>query len=282
MIKRLVRHPWLRRPTALTALSAVALAALLSGGLAVARAVDGTPAASSSTPSGAGTTGGSNVAGAVNTTDGKTVYAIKLKVVQTSADTVSPTNAAVAVNQGCTGCATVAIAFEAVIVTGSPSTFTPTNLAIAYNQDCSGCTAFADAYQQVVQTSTRVKITKQGRKQIAAIRKDLKSLKQEDLTLDEIRARVAAAEEAFAAVLRNEIVPVGNAKEPAPADGADISDDPEAPDGATASPSASPSDQPTPTDSGSPSPESSSPAPSSAAPDPATSATATPSPTTSP
>ncbi len=282
MKTRLDRHPWLRRPTALAALSALALAGLLSGGLAVARAVDGTPAASSS-DTGGGSTGGNNVAGAVNTTDGKTVYAIKLKVVQTSAETVSPTNAAVAVNQGCTGCSTVAIAFEAVIVTGSPSTFTPTNLAIAYNQDCSGCTAFADAYQQVVQTSTRVRITHKGRKQIAAIRKDLKDLKKQDLTLDQIRQRVAADEEAFAAVLRTEIVPVGHVKDAAPADGADISDDPDA----TADPSASasPSDTASPTAIASPEPVTTPSSSASAAPQPSDGsapATATASPSSSP
>ncbi len=236
---------WLRRPLVLTVACALLLAALLSGGLVAARAVNGTPASTESSGSASGnSSGGDNVAGAVNTQDGKTVYAIKLKILQTSADTVDTTNAAIAVNSGCTGCSTVAIAFEAVIVVGSPSTFTPTNLAIAYNENCSGCTAFASAYQQVVQTSTRVRITKEGRMQVAAIRKDLKEIKKLDLTLDEIRARVAAAEEAFAAVLRNEIVPVGNVKEPAPADARDIGDDPEEsvePTDATASPSADPS-----------------------------------------
>jgi putative peptide zinc metalloprotease protein len=207
---------WLRRPAMVATLAALLLTALLSGGLVVAHAVSGTPSAEAS-PAPAGN-GGTNVAGAVNTTSGKTVYAIRLKIVQTTADTVSPTNAAVAVNSGCTGCTTVAVAFEGVVVVGSPSTFTPTNLALAYNVNCSGCTAFADAYQQVVQTSTRVRITKEGRRQIAAIRKDLKSLKKADLSIDQIRARVAADEKAFAAVLRTELVPVGHVKEPAPAD----------------------------------------------------------------
>ncbi len=135
-----------------------------------------------------------------------------------------------------------------------------------------------------MQTSTRVKITKQGRQQIAAIRKDLKSIKKDDLTLDQIRARVAAAEDAFAAVLRNEIVPVGNVKEPAPADGADISDDPEAANGVMPSASESPTDQPSATASGSPTPEptSSTASSSSPEPDPATSPSSSATPTASP
>lgn len=251
---------WLRRPALLAVLVLVVGAALLSGGLVVARAVTGTPAADASPAptAGSGGTTPDNVAAAVNTKDGRTVYAIKLKIVRTSADTVDSTNAAVAVNSGCTGCTTVAIAFEAVLVTGSPSTFAPTNLALAYNVACSGCVAFAEAYQQVVQTSTRVRITPEGRRRIAAIRQDLNSIRKDDLTLEEIRARVAADEQAFAEVLRTEIVPVGTVKDPAPADAADISDDPAAPaeepagspepasTGSGAGPSSSPSSGPSP------------------------------------
>lgn len=273
---------WLRRPALLAVLVLVLGAALLSGGLVVARAVTGTPAADASpapTASAGGTTP-DNVAAAVNTKDGRTVYAIKLKIVRTSADTVTPTNAAIAVNSGCTGCATVAIAFEAVLVTGSPSTFAPTNLAIAYNEACSGCVAFAEAYQQVVQTSTRVRITPEGRRRIAAIRKDLNSIRKDELSIEEIRARVAAAEQAFAEVLRTEIVPVGKVTDPAPADAPDISDDP-------AAPAEEPAGSPEPTSSGSGTGPSSSPTggPSpngTATSTPTPSATASSSPTTTP
>ena len=275
---------WLRRPAVVSLLAPLCLAALLFGSLAVARAVDGAPAAetSASSPS----SGGDNIAGAVNSKDGKTVYAIKLKIVRTSADTVDSTNAAIAVNKDCTDCSTVAIAFEAIIVTGSPSTFTPTNLAIAYNENCTGCTAFADAYQQVVQTSTKVRITKQGRKEIARIRKDLKDIKKADLTLAQIQERVAAAHQAFATVLRTQIVPVGNVKDAPPADAPDLSDDPEAttaepaanpdtsasPSSDTATPSPTATTAPTDSSSSSPSPAASSAPPASTSPTPSGSA----------
>jgi putative peptide zinc metalloprotease protein len=229
---------WMRRPAALVGLSAVALAALLSGGLVVAHAVDGTPTADASPSPAPGSNGDNNAAVAVNTKDGKTVYAFKLKIVQVSDTTVDASNAAVAVNSGCAECSTVAVAFEGVVVIGSPTTFTPTNLALAMNSDCSGCTAFADAYQQVVQTSTRVRVTRQGRQQIAAIRHDLDVVKHSDLTLDQIRARVAADEEAFAAVLLHDLVPVGHVMDAAPAGATDVSDNPDAAP-ASAAPSAS-------------------------------------------
>jgi putative peptide zinc metalloprotease protein len=226
VIARAALPAWLRRPAVLALLCLVAVAALLSGGLVVAHAVDGTPAADTSPTPVAGGNGDNNVAAGVNTTDGRTVYAIKLKIVQVKDDTVDATNAAAAVNSGCTDCSTVAIAFEGVVVVGSPTDFQPTNLALAMNVDCSGCTAFADAYQQVVQTSTRVRVTGQGRRQIAAIRHDLDSLRQSDLTLDQIRARVAADEQAFAEVLRTELVPVGHVQDAAPPDATDVSDNP--------------------------------------------------------
>ena len=276
MISRASLPAWVRRPVAVVGLSAVALAALLSGGLVVAHAVDGTPAADPSPSSSAATGNGTdNVAAGVNTKDGRTIYAIRLKIVQTTNDTVDATNAAVAVNSGCTGCSTYAIAFEGVIVVGSPSTFDPTNLAIAYNQDCSGCTAFADAYQQVVQTSTRVRITKEGRQEIARIRKDLNDLRHSTLSLDEIAARVSADEQAFAQVLSTQLVPVGHVTDPAPSDAPDVSDTPDTTP-ASADPSAAASDAASPAASGSPDAATS---PSS---DPSPSSSPSPSPTATP
>jgi putative peptide zinc metalloprotease protein len=243
MMSRASLQPWLRRPAAIAGFSVVALAALLSGGLVVAHAVDGAPtagtAAASPSPSDAGSSGSgtNNVAAAVNSVDGKTVYAIKLRIVQTASDTVDAGNAAAAVNDGCTDCSTVAIAFEGVLVAGSPSTFDPTNLALAYNVACSGCTAFADAYQQVVQSSTRVRITGAGRRQVAAIRQDLDALRHESLSLDQVVSRVKVDEQAFADVLLHDCVPVGH--DTTPAAGTDISDNPDA--GSSAAPSAAPS-----------------------------------------
>jgi putative peptide zinc metalloprotease protein len=225
------------------------LAALLSGGLVVAHAVDGAISPDASASPAAGGNGDDNVAAGVNTTDGRTVYAIKLKIVQVAGDTVDAANAAAAVNAGCTDCATVAIAFEGVLVAGSPSDFEPNNLALAMNVNCSGCTAFADAYQQVVQRSTRVRITGEGRRKVAAVRQDLESLRTSDLSLEQIVARVKADEQAFADVLLNDCVPIGHVTEPPPSGAPDVSDSP-----AGAAPSSEPSsavpaatDQPTPT-----------------------------------
>ena len=256
-----------RRPVVLAGATTAALVVLLASGLLVARAVDGVtaPAADASPSPAAGGNGDTNAAVAQNTTAGRTVYAIRLKIVQTANDTVDATNAAIAV-ASCSDCTTVAIAFEGVLVAGSPSDFQPTNLAIAYNQSCYNCTTFADAYQQVVQSSTRVRITGAGRRQIAAIRHDLETLRTSNLTLDEIIARVKADEQAFADVLLNDCVPVGHVTTPPDPTAPDVSDSPAATGylPATASPGATASSSPSesPSSSASPSPTSADPTPS--------------------
>jgi putative peptide zinc metalloprotease protein len=280
MLSRAALTPWLRRPAVVVVLCLVSLAALLSASLVVARAVDGTPVADTTgtaSPA-AGTSGGDdNVAAAVNTKDGKTVYAIRLKIVQTSADTVDSNNVAAAV-ASCSDCTTVAIAFEGVIVAGPATTIAPTNLALAYNVNCSGCTTVAEAYQKVVQTSTRVRITKEGRREIAAVRKELTGLRHSDLSYDEIVARVAVLEQRFAAVLTNELTPVGRHRDAPPADATDVSDTPTSTDpsesaAATESPAAAATESPA----AEPSATAASPEPAGPSPEPSTSSEPVPS-----
>lgn len=166
--------------------------------------------ASSTPTTAAGSPGAStdNAAVAVNTKDGKTVYAISLKIVQTSSDNIDATNAAVAV-ASCEDCRTVAIALEGVLIIGNPSTFDPTNLALAMNTGCTRCETLASAYQHIVQNDTRVRISGAGRREIAAIRSELHSLRKSGLDLVTVQARVDDAADRFIRVLENEVYPVG-------------------------------------------------------------------------
>jgi putative peptide zinc metalloprotease protein len=206
-----------RQLTRKSAVMAVAAAVVVGlGGWAFAEGgvpLMGSPAADTAGPTttavpqtqGAAT---DNVAVASNTKDGRTVVAISLKIVQTDAATVDPTNAAVAV-ASCSDCQTVAIALEGVLVAGNPDTFDPTNIALAINTDCSNCQTLATAYQDVVQNDTRVRITGAGRQEIASIRKDLESLRKSGLDIVAIQQRVNDDAGRFLAVLRNDVVPVG-------------------------------------------------------------------------
>ncbi len=199
-------------------IAAVAVAAIGVGGLAFADGgvplvtsspPDTTTTAAAASPTAANSgQGTNNVAVANNTKDGKTVIAISLKIVQTNSSTVDATNAAVAA-ASCSDCQTVAIALEGVLVAGSPTTFDPTNIALALNSNCTNCQTLATAYQDVVQNDTRVRITGTGRQQIAAIRKDLDSLRNSGLSIEAIQQRVNDDAGRFLQVLQNDVVPIG-------------------------------------------------------------------------
>jgi hypothetical protein len=166
--------------------------------------------------------GDDNTALAINTKDGKTVYRIALHVTRNNSEVVTNANVAFAI-ASCTGCETVAIAFQAVLITDTPSTFTPINLAYAENVLCDSCVTVADAIQIDAQTGGPVKLTPLGQQTLAQIRHDLHTLKQQDLTLDQLicdprvqpgcdpttaRLNVLAAE--FAWVFATQLVPAGS------------------------------------------------------------------------
>jgi putative peptide zinc metalloprotease protein len=196
--------------------TAVAAVAVLVVGLAGWALADGDVPLLSSSSSSAPTTiaasvggsGSDNVAVATNTKDGKTVVAVSLKIVQVKSDTVDAGNAAVAA-ASCNDCETVAIALEGVLVAGDPSTFDPTNIALALNTDCTNCQTLAAAYQEVVQNGTKVRISGEGRKAIAEIRKDLESLRNSGLDIFAIRQRVNEDAGKLLAVLQNDVFPIG-------------------------------------------------------------------------
>jgi putative peptide zinc metalloprotease protein len=177
-------------------LLAIVIAALVACGLSAA------------TP---GQAAADNAAVAVNTKDGTTVFKVAFAIRHVMSDVVTETNAAVAYNS-CTDCASVAIAFEIVLVEGDASVVSPTNVAIAYNQDCTTCVAVAEAYQFVLGTGGVVHFDAEGNKILSEIRRELHSLKKEDLTLDQLQAMLDDIAARMADVLQNHLVAVGPSK----------------------------------------------------------------------
>jgi putative peptide zinc metalloprotease protein len=154
-----------------------------------------------------------NAAIAVNTKDGSTVFKVAFAIRHVMGDVVDETNAAVAYNS-CSNCAAVAIAFEIVLVEGSPSVVTPQNISIAFNENCTTCVAVAEAYQFVLGGGTgTVRFDEEGNRILAELRKELQSLKKEDLTLAELQARLDAMAAKIADVLANHLVPAGPGKQ---------------------------------------------------------------------
>lgn len=137
-------------------------------------------------PTGAGAavavaSSGDTSAIAVNTRDGSSVFRLTFAINNVAGSSVTNQNAAVAY-ASCTACQTVAISIQVLLISGSPTTFTPTNIAIAINQNCDLCDTLAAAYQFAVGVDTKLKFTAAGRQQIADIRHQLEMLRHSGLT----------------------------------------------------------------------------------------------------
>ena len=147
-----------------------------------------------------------NVAIAVNTKDGATVFKVAFAIRHVMKDVVDETNAAVAYNS-CTDCASVAIAFELVLIEGSPRVVEPQNIAIAFNENCDTCVAVAEAYQFVLGGGTGpMHFDSDGNRILAEIRKELHSLRKEDLTIEQLQARLDAIAARIQDVLAHHLV----------------------------------------------------------------------------
>ena len=151
---------------------------------------------------------GDNVAIAINTKDGTTVFKVAFKIRHVMNGIVDQSNAAVAY-ASCTECTAVAIAFEIVLVESNPTVVTPTNIAIAFNENCSLCVTVAEAYQFVLGTGGNVRFDAEGNRILSEIRRELHSLRKEDLTIEQLQARLDSIATRIADVLANHLVPVG-------------------------------------------------------------------------
>jgi hypothetical protein len=229
-------------PGATTRARRLVLALLLA--LALGAAVPAAPALAQ----------GDTTAVAINTKDGATLFKFAFQVRRTMQDVVDTSNAAVAISS-CNECTTTAISFQVLLVGGNPSTVTPTNIALAYNIDCTSCVTAAFAYQFVLGEPGPLHFTADGNRRIAELRKRLRALDGQELTLDQLQAQLDAAAAELSDILAHEVVAVGppggsegngtGAAEPAPS--ATPTPTPEASPTATPSPTASPTASPQPT-----------------------------------
>jgi putative peptide zinc metalloprotease protein len=144
---------------------------------------------------------------AINTTDNSSVFELAFNIRRVMGDVVDQSNLAVAYSK-CTSCKTVAISIQILLVTGSPSVVTPQNVAIAINEACNLCQTLATAYQFVFGSSGPVRFTKKGRREIWRIRRELEKLRGSDLPVADIQARVDDLMKQLGLVLKTELVPV--------------------------------------------------------------------------
>jgi Fe-S cluster biogenesis protein NfuA len=133
-------------------------------------------------PSSAG--GGDNIVVVSNTTDGQTLSSASTQVIPTPMDSVTSSNIAVAVNAGCTGCHSSAVAVQVLIVVGSPQNFQPGNAAAAANGGCESCSAYAYARQHWIQISGPAVLGGTARAQIDQIRQEIANVTSSILPSD--------------------------------------------------------------------------------------------------
>jgi putative peptide zinc metalloprotease protein len=146
---------------------------------------------------------GDNQALAVNTEDGSVAYDVAFALVWADDDTVLTTNEAYAL-ASCTGCRTVAVAFQVVLMVGSVDVAVPQNLSAAVNYACVECVTYALATQLVV--SLPGALSDAGSAELAEIWADLQAFGQqiEGVPLSELRDRLTDFEERILAVVRED------------------------------------------------------------------------------
>jgi putative peptide zinc metalloprotease protein len=212
---------------------------------------------------------GDSTAIAINTKDGSSIFRLAFGVRRVMSDVVDQSNAAVAY-ASCEECQTVAVSVQLVLVMSDPDVVTPTNIAIAINEGCASCETLASAYQYVLTTDGPVHFDAEGNQELSAIKRDLRDLvtRSEDLEIEAIQTEVDALVARMFVVVDDHLISAGRAQdedvgpesgEPTPTPVPESSQTPT--DATTPEEGQTPSPSDTPGGSGSPGPESGQPTP---------------------
>ena len=187
-----------------------------------------------------------NTAIAINTKDGSSLFRFAFSVHRTVNEVIEETNIAISY-ASCEGCQTVAVAIQIVIVSSDPDAIVPENVALAINQECTSCDTMASAYQFVV-GGGGMTLDKEGRKRIKEIRKAFydiaKEAEKEGLTNAGVEQRLLPLVEEIKVVLSEHVVSEDVAGDQGAEDAGDGGATPQPTGSGSAEPSASPSAQP--------------------------------------
>lgn len=159
--------------------------------------------------------GGENVAVAINTKDGTTVFESAFLITYAASGVVDQENAAIAYSS-CELCRSFAAAIQVVLVPEDRAKdITPTNTSIAINEECLGCETVSFATQIILGVSGPVRLTEEGNEMMEEIWADLEEISEEagDLTVEEITARYDDIVARLEDILENELAPVGGRPE---------------------------------------------------------------------
>jgi putative peptide zinc metalloprotease protein len=144
---------------------------------------------------------------AVNLRDGAEIIRFSFHIRQTLNEVVDDSNAAVAY-ASCEDCRTIALSIQVILVLSDPDTVTPENLALAINEGCISCETLASAYQFVLGTGGHVRFTDEGRRRLAALRRELLELISSGLPIAELQAKIDELMDELREILENDLVAV--------------------------------------------------------------------------
>jgi putative peptide zinc metalloprotease protein len=186
-----------------------------------------------------GGSGADNAVVAINTHDGMDLFKLGFKITRATGEVVDASNGAVAFSS-CTECQTIAAAYQVVLIFSDPSIVTTENLAIAFNYQCELCVSLAYAYQGVFTTGGLVHFTPEGNRLMAELRQELHALRNAELSLEELVAKLKDIARRLEQIIRTELVAAG------PPPDVDVALEPTPEESPSPSPSASPSPEPSP------------------------------------
>ena len=126
-------------------------------------------------------------------------------------------NQANAVSTGCSAddaCRSVALSFQIVTFAGEQTRLNAVNLSDAANKSCTGCQTLAGAYQFVVSTPTPLTLDSAHRRQLADIHRRLDALTRSKVPASDLRAQADGLAAEVNAVLKNAVdnAPKGDAQ----------------------------------------------------------------------
>lgn len=152
--------------------------------------------------------GGNNIVVVTNTVDNAVRTRARVAIAHSPGDTVANQNVAVA-RATCTGCRTAAAAIQVVLIEGNPSTVTPANAAVALNESCNSCQTFAYANQVVFSPHARVKIGDAAEEQIEAIDEQAANVVASNETTDQMTSDLDGLTARLTALVQAEIQRAG-------------------------------------------------------------------------
>ena len=105
----------------------------------------------------------------------------------------------------CTDCEATAIAFQ-IVIASKANTVAPTNEAVALNLECTRCEVVAEARQFVRVVDAPVRLTGTGRAELKQVRRELRALETLDPPIDQLHQAVEAQEARVKEILNTELV----------------------------------------------------------------------------